>query len=89
VSFGVIPGRFLGVDGGTALVLECCDGFVDGVEFQQASFPSTPFIVPPEAFRRASTSSFTLGFLLNTHPPVSCRNPRRGSYLDRGSRRLR
>lgn len=47
VSFGVIPGRLLGVEGGTSLVLECCDGRVDGVEFRQAFFPSTPFIVPP------------------------------------------
>jgi PEP-CTERM motif len=47
VSFGVIPGRVLGVDDGIALVLECCDGRVGGVEFRQAFFPSTPFIVPP------------------------------------------
>jgi len=52
VSFGVIPGRILGVDGGTALVLECCDGHVDGVRFQQAFFPSTPFIVPRGGLRK-------------------------------------
>lgn len=47
VSFGVIPGRVLGVDDGNALVLECCDGQVGGVEFRQALWPSDPFIVPP------------------------------------------
>ena len=47
VSFGVLPGSLLGVNSGIALVLECCDGDVGGVEFQQAFFPSTPFIVPP------------------------------------------
>jgi PEP-CTERM motif-containing protein len=49
VSVGIIPGRILGVDLGsvTAVVLECCDGRVDGVDFQQAFFPSEPFIVPP------------------------------------------
>jgi len=48
VSFGIIPGRLLGVNGGSVVVLECCDGNVeDSVRFQQAFFPSTPFIVPP------------------------------------------
>ena len=47
VSYGVIPGRLLGVDGGSAVVLECCDGNVGGVEFLQAFYPSDPFIVPP------------------------------------------
>jgi PEP-CTERM motif-containing protein len=50
VSFGIIPGRILGVNDGTAVVLECCDGRVDGIEFRQAFFPSTPFIVPPGGF---------------------------------------
>jgi hypothetical protein len=58
VSFGIIPGRILGVEidggpaGGTAVVLECCHGRVDGVEFLQAFFPSDPFIVPPEGLQK-------------------------------------
>ena len=47
VSFAILPGRLLGVDGGSAVVLECCDGFVGRLSIQQAFFPSTPFIVPP------------------------------------------
>jgi PEP-CTERM motif len=45
---GFLPGRLLGVDVGDPtifpLVLECCDGFVDGVEFRQAFFPPSPFL---------------------------------------------
>jgi hypothetical protein len=52
VSFGVIPGRLLGVEGGDALVLECCSGSVGGLQFLQAFFPSTPFIVPPGGLQR-------------------------------------
>jgi hypothetical protein len=48
VSTGVIPGSLFGVDVGDPiifpLVLECCDGFVGGLEFRQAFFPSTPFL---------------------------------------------
>jgi PEP-CTERM motif-containing protein len=68
VSFGVIPGRFLGVDGGTALVLECCDGFVDGVEFQQAFFPSTPFIVPPGGLQKSVNLELHPRFLIEYTP---------------------
>jgi hypothetical protein len=68
VSFGVIPGRFLGVDGGTALVLECCDGFVDGVEFQQAFFPSTPFIVPPGGLEKRVNLELHPRFLIEYTP---------------------
>jgi hypothetical protein len=52
VSFGVIPGRLLGVNGGDVLVLECCSGSVGGIRFQQAFFPSTPFTVPPGGLQR-------------------------------------
>jgi hypothetical protein len=51
VFTGFIPGRLLGVDIGDGvifpLVLECCDGFVDGVEIRQAFFPSDPFLPSP------------------------------------------
>ena len=60
VSFGVIPGRILGVESGTAIVLECCDGFVGPLEIRQAFFPSTPFIVPP--------GGLTKLVLLELHP---------------------
>jgi hypothetical protein len=52
VSFGIIPGRLLGVDDGNAIVLECCDGSVGGVAFQQAFFPPEPFTVPPGGLTR-------------------------------------
>ena len=52
VSDGIIPGRILGVDDGLAVVLECCDGRVGGVDFLQAFFPSSPFIVPPGGLQR-------------------------------------
>ncbi len=47
VFFGIIPGRVLGVELGSAVVLECCDGFVGPLYIQQAFYPSTPFVVPP------------------------------------------
>ena len=47
VSFGIIPGRLLEVFDGNALVLECCDGLVGGIQFQQAFFPPDPFTLPP------------------------------------------
>ena len=47
VSIGMIPGRFLGVNSGSEIVLECCDGFVGPLDIRQAFFPSTPFVVPP------------------------------------------
>ena len=47
VSFGMIPGRILGVELGNAIVLECCDGLVGPLDIRQAFFPSTPFVVPP------------------------------------------
>jgi hypothetical protein len=54
VSFGFIRGRLLGVDLGdvTALILECCNGRVGGIQFQQAFFPSDPFIIPPGELER-------------------------------------
>ena len=52
VSDGIIPGRILGVEDGLAIVLECCDGRVGGVQFQQAFFPSFPFTVPPGGLQR-------------------------------------
>ena len=36
VSKGALSGRLFGVNDGELVVLECCDGFVDGVEFRQA-----------------------------------------------------
>jgi len=47
VSFGMIPGRFRGVNGGSEIVLECCDGFVGPLYIQQAFYPPSPFVIPP------------------------------------------
>ena len=52
VSFGVIPGRFRGVNGGSEIVLECCDGFVGPLYIQQAFYPPSPFVVPPGGLSR-------------------------------------
>ena len=47
VVFGIATGQLIGVDGGEALVLECCSGNFAGLTFQQAFFPPEPFVVPP------------------------------------------
>ena len=47
VSFGIATGQLIGVNGGEALVLECCDGRFSGITVQQAFFPPDPFIIPP------------------------------------------
>ena len=47
VSYGMIPGTFRGVNGGSEIVLECCDGFVGPLYIQQAFYPPSPFVVPP------------------------------------------
>ena len=47
VSKGTLRGRIFGlVDEGPLIVMDCCDGFVGGVQFLQAFFPSDPFEVP-------------------------------------------
>lgn len=52
VIFGVATGQLLGVEGGSALVLECCDGGFSGITIQQAFFPSTPFVIPSSGTQR-------------------------------------
>lgn len=52
VSFGVATGQLIGVNGGEALVLECCSGTFSGLRFRQAFFPSEPFLIPPEGVQR-------------------------------------
>jgi len=52
VVFGIATGQLIGVDGGEALVLECCSGSFAGLLFQQAFFPPTPFVVPPDGTQR-------------------------------------
>jgi hypothetical protein len=73
------------VDGGTAVVIECCDGRVDGVEFQQRFFPSTPFIVPLADFEKSPARRFIL--MNKSRPPFP--NLRRCSCSDPRLRRLR
>lgn len=52
VAFGIATGQLIGVDGGEALVLECCGGQFAGLVFQQAFFPPSPFVIPPNGTQR-------------------------------------
>lgn len=48
VKFFTAPGRLIGVDGGEALVLECCTATTsDGIHVHDAFFPPSPYVVPP------------------------------------------
>jgi PEP-CTERM motif len=83
VSFGVIPGRLFDVGDGTAVVLECCDGRVDGIEFRQAFFPSEPFIVPPDGLFKLAAIELHLAQQI-VYSPVS-EVPEPASWLLLGS----